>query len=219
MISKTREGARVPSREADFLEYTKGSQPIIGGMRDVGGLTVKQTSKGVFYDNVQSAIDDLKTISIKDIGEVTINTTGQNPQGSPQIQRIKFDGVVSEMPAGKPEAPRMLRVFGYPFKISSGDTASAITTRVLDRLVKEKDEGRVFKEVQRSLADGVTIDVTFLDTQDHDVLDVSSHGIQVTSTIQSPARNGYGAWNILGTQKVVFDGGKTSTMYFYERIA
>ncbi|UQJ95038.1 baseplate wedge subunit tail pin [Klebsiella phage CPRSA] len=65
-ISKTREGARVLSKEADYLQYdTYGKLPLIGGKRSIGEPNIDQTKRGVLYGNVQSAIDTCIRLSSK----------------------------------------------------------------------------------------------------------------------------------------------------------
>ena len=95
-ISKTREGARVLSKEADYLQYdTYGKLPLIGGKRSIGEPNIDQTKRGVLYGNVQSAIDDLYTLieQIPINGVVTM-TEDAPPIAVQQVESVSFDGIV-----------------------------------------------------------------------------------------------------------------------------
>lgn len=57
-------------------------EPLIGGKRTIGGANVDQLRKGVDYPNVQSAIDDLYSLS----QQIPINGVIMMTEDSPLLR-------------------------------------------------------------------------------------------------------------------------------------
>lgn len=125
-ISKTREGARVLSKEADYLQYdTYGKLPLIGGKRSIGEPNIDQTKRGVLYGNVQSAIDDLYTLieQIPINGVVTM-TEDAPPIAVQQVESVSFDGIVQNIDSDQEQA--VVHVYGFPFIFDNGTNAATV---------------------------------------------------------------------------------------------
>ena len=95
-MSKTQSLSQNFSRWANFLKFATTKDNIISGnTQPYGSPTIKQTQDGIFYPNVQSAIDDVASLYTLPINSVVINTDGISPAGKQQIDRYTFTGVVA----------------------------------------------------------------------------------------------------------------------------
>lgn len=217
-ISKTREGARVPSREADFLQFNVGTkQPLIGGKRSIGGANIDQTSRGVMYDNVQSAIDDLYSLSEQvPINAVITMTEDDPPIAIQQVESLTFDGTVQN--PNPEETQATIHVYGFPFVFDNTTNASTVCETVYNKFTEFVAEDKYFDEVNRKGLNGEILEVRFIDSVPHPATVVNENGITITGVIDVNARSGYGSWTKLGegtlpgvTPEVV--------VYYFKRIA
>lgn len=214
MISKTRSKASVFSSDAAFISYDPGSKdPVIGDIRPIGGLNVDQSRKGSFINNVQSAIDDLYSISMLNVGDVLVTTNSTPPEAAGQIETLSFTGTVTNKhdPAAKKV---VIEVLGYPFVVNVGTSNVALCEMVTTKFTELKDKSILFSKVQRKGTGNDQIEIQYIDSNAHEATVVEKYGISVRGEINSPARYGYGAWSRLGTEEK-FD----STLFYFKRIA
>lgn len=217
-ISKTREGAKVPSREADFLEYEIGTKaPLIGGKRSIGGANIDQTSKGVNYPNVQSAIDDLYTLveQIPVNGIVTM-AVDEPPIAIQQVESITFSGTVLNADPGQTKAT--VHVYGFPFTFDNNTNASTVCETVFDKFTEFVAEEKYFDMVNRKGVNGDILEVRFIDSVPHPATAKTENGIGMNGTIDVAAKSGYGTWSKLGSAELP---GVTPavTVYYFKRIS
>lgn len=217
-ISKTREGAKVPSRESDFLEYDIGNKrPVIGGKRSIGGANIDQTRRGVTYPNVQSAIDDLYTISEQiPINAILTTTEDAPPIAIQQVESITFSGVVLNPDPNETKA--VIYVYGFPFVFNNNTNASTVCETVYNKFTDFANDEKYFDLVTRKGTSGEVLEVRFIDCVPHDVTNITENGITQAGTIDVPARSGYGTWTKLG------EGDLPSVtpavhIYYFKRIA
>ncbi|QDH49024.1 baseplate wedge and tail pin protein [Pantoea phage Phynn] len=217
IISKTREGAKVASREADFLQYNPGSKdPVIGGKRPIGGANVDQTRKGVDYANVQSAIDDL--YSMKDqmpINAVLTTTDDFPPTAVQQVETLTFSGEVINP---NPDYTfSIIEVYGIPFRFENNTNASSVCEAVYNKFNEMAESEQLFDLATRKGTEGEILEVRFIDSLPHPVTSFTSHGVTVEGTIDVQARAGYGTWSKLGESDLPVD--PAVHVYYFKRIA
>lgn len=214
MTSKTRSKASVFSSDAAFISYDPGSKdPVIGGSRPIGGVNVDQTRKGSYVDNVQSAIDDLYSLSMIRIGDILVTTNSTPPQAAGQIETLSFAGTVNNQ--HNPEAKKVLiEVLGYPFIVDNGTSGVALCEKVTAKFTELMNKNNVFKQVKRKGSGNDQIEIHYIDSLPHEVTNINKYGITITGNIDSPARMGYGSWSRMGTEEKF-----NTTLYYFKRIA
>lgn len=216
-ISKTREGAKVASREANFLEYDPGKKdPVIGGKRSIGGANIDQTRQGVTYPNVQSAIDDLYSLSQQiTINGVLMTTEDSPPTAIQQVETLTFSGEVQNV---NPELTKaVVHVYGYPFIFDNTTNASSVCEAVYNAFNTMVENEEVFDMVTRKGTEGEILEVRFIDSNPHPVTNITENGMTITGNIDVQARAGYGTWSKLGEADLPVD--PVVHVYYFKRIA
>lgn len=217
-ISKTREGAKVVSREADFLQYNPGTgrNPDIGGKRSIGGPNIDQTRRGVDYANIQSAIDDLYSMSQQLPPNAVLMTTDSTPPiAIQQVETITFSGIVTNTNPSQEKAT--IHVYGYPFVFDNTTNASSVCERVYNFFSDMVNNEQVFDMVSRKGTDGDMLEVRYIDAVPHAVTNLTEHGITQLGTIDVEAKAGYGDWTKLGEGDLPTD--PAVHVYYFKRIA
>lgn len=212
--------AGVISRNADFLGYS----PTLGDIdvmnrQAVGSVTISQTSKGFYEPNVQSAINDVHSLSILPINSIVINSDGISPEGQSQVDDWIFTGTVSNEsdPVG---TEVIIPVFGFPVKALVGDNAEEFATKVKTSLAEAVTNRMAINSYTDHPTDGNTIQVTYIDNQAHNLESYYSYGITISASSVSPSKPGYGDWSRIGAQTITFDGSSDQTiLYYFKRIA
>nr|DAG81239.1 MAG TPA: baseplate wedge subunit [Caudoviricetes sp.] len=214
MISKTRSKASAFSNDAAFISYDPGSKdPVIGGSRPIGGVNVDQSRKGSYINNVQSAIDDLYSLSMIRIGDVLVTTNSTPPQAAGQIETLTFAGTVNNQ--HNPEAKKVLiEVLGYPFIVDNGTSGVSLCEKVTEKFTKLMEQNILFKEVKRKGSGNDQLEIHYIDAIPHEATNINKYGITVTGNIDSPAREGYGSWSRMGTEEKF-----NTTLFYFKRIA
>lgn len=216
-ISKTREGAKVPSREADFLQYEMGTkEPLIGGKRTIGGANVDQLRKGVDYPNLQSAVDDLYSLAQQiPINGVLMMTEDSPPTAVQQVETITFSGEV--LNADPDQTKATIHVYGFPFVFDNTTNASTVCETVFNKFTEFVNDEKYFDLVTRKGTNGELLEVRFIDAVPHPVTDEVEHGITMLGTIDVQAKSGYGTWSKLGEVDLAVT--PVVPIYYFKRIA
>lgn len=213
-ISKTREGAKVPSRDAVFLQYNQETADPTGvmGIKPIGGPNVDALINGVNYPNIQNAIDELASIVQLPINTIYCSTENQAPVGTQQSERLTFDGQVQ----GEVGKKAVVYVYGVPVECNVGDNADAVCNKVLAEFIKMRDSNVAFSTVERQAGGVIPIlNIKFIDNCNHVNLgNFSSAGITVQREVLSPGQSGYGTWTFLGQEAKFSD-----VFYYFKRIA
>ncbi|AHY25142.1 baseplate wedge subunit [Pectobacterium bacteriophage PM2] len=213
-----RNKAGVVSRFADFLQFITNPFKTneVAGERPIGGVSATQTSKGVFYPTVQSAIDDLSGRCDLEINSVIVNTDGIVPGFVNQSDQIKFSGTVIGT------GTKMIYVLGFPVIIDSSDTPEIIATKAEAVLIEAVINSIAIKSVSVDNTDASILNITYNDYQNHVFEEDVQHGVKITQTTVVSPRAGYGNWERLGTQSVTLTGGTvngTITLYYFQRVS
>lgn len=216
-ISKTREGAKVPSREADFLQYTMGTkEPIIGGKRTIGDANIDQLSKGVDYPNVQSAIDDLYSwVQQIPINGVIMMAEDAPPKAIQQVESITFGGMVQNPDPAITKAT--IHVYGFPFVFDNTTNASTVCEAVYNKFNDFATHEKYFDSVARKGVNGDILEVRFIDAVPHPATNETENGITKVGSIDVQAKSGYGDWVKLGSASLAVT--PAVTIYYFKRIA
>ena len=214
MISKTRSKATVFSSDAAFISYDPGSKdPVIGDSRPIGGVNVDQSRKGSYVSNVQSAIDDLYSLSMIRTGDVLVTTNSTPPQAAGQIETLSFTGTVTNK--HDPEAKKVqIDVLGYPFIVNVGISNVALCEMVTAKFTDLMNKNEVFSKVKRKGSGNDQIEIQYIDSLEHEATVIEKYGISIRGEINSPARYGYGAWSRMGTEEKF-----GTTLFYFKRIA
>lgn len=214
MISKTRSKASAFSNDAAFISYDPGSKdPIIGNSRPIGGVNADQSRKGSYISNVQSAIDDLYTLSMIRVGDILVTTNSTAPQAAGQIETLTFAGTVNNQ--HNPEAKKVqIDVLGYPFIVDNGTSGVSLCEKVTAKFTELMDQNIMFSQVKRKGSGNDQIEIHYIDSVEHEATNINKYGITVTGNIDSPARVGYGSWSRMGTEEKF-----GTTLFYFKRIA
>lgn len=214
MISKTRSKATAFSSDAAFISYDPGSKdPIIGNIRPIGGVNADQSRKGSYINNVQSAIDDLYSLSMIRVGDVLVSTNSTSPQSAGQIETLTFTGTVTNKhdPAAKKV---LIEVLGYPFVVNVGTSNVALCETVANKFTELMNKGNIFANVKRKGSGNDQIEIQYIDSLEHSATVIEKYGISIRGVINSPARYGYGSWSKMGTEEKF-----GTTLFYFKRIA
>ena len=222
--SNTREGAKVISRSADYLEYRQNkNNPVIGDTNDIGSYSTDQTNAGVWYPTVQAAIEDLYSISIGNVGDIKINTTGTMPSGSSQIGRVSFDGQVDiiQYNSNEPIKSVMIDVLGIPLELTQGETSDQIAAKFEQAGKDYVLKNLLFSDINQMSDSPSIVEFQHNDYRTHSYPDAGKkYGLNINFSVSSPCRNGVGTWVFIGQEAKTFAGSDTvTTLYYYKRIA
>lgn len=219
MITKALEGAHNTARKATHIEYMTKPGTQVMGVRNIGGPTVDSFISGVNYPNVQSAIDELQTLTMLPIDAIYISGVQVSPEGVRQAEMLTFSGSVLPSELNK----SVITVYGIPFVIAAGTNADAVCDIVLAKFEEMRDAGILFHSVQRQ--SGTTtpiIEVQFIDSAEHgNIESFSSWGIVVQREITVPGKPGYGNWEYVGKETKTLTGGAVTgqfDLYYFKRI-
>lgn len=222
MFTKTRGGAEVQSRKADYLEFSPdGAQAIVGNKNPIGMTTTTQTQLGVWYPNIQAAIDDLSSMVTGNIGDISINTSGLNPAGVQQVTEIAFSGtavVQQSIAPGTIITSAKTVILGFPITVDDGDTSDQIATKLKAEMDKYVLENKVIDNVSQDTVDPGILNIRHIDYQSHDVQNFDVFGVSAVMTVASPPKVGYGTWFKIGQEAKVF-GATSYTLHYFQRIA
>ena len=216
-ISKNTTLSQNYSKMASFSKFeVKKNDILVGNNQPYGSVTIEQTKEGIMYPNVQAAIDDMVALYTLPINTIITNTDGISPGGISQVDSFNFDGTVSYN--GLPNGTSVkFNFFGFYTDVLVGDTADEVASKVKIQLGIAASQGLVFDSVEN----GQTLDVLqirYNDTQDHYLEEFTELGITVTPSTLSPAKNGYGSWSRIGTEKKTLDGSSGEiTIYYFKR--
>ena len=214
------------SNTADAIEYRTDSKVIaLANKNPVGALTLDQMARGFTSSNVQSAIDDLSSMSFMDVGGVQINTTGVSPAGVQQTTRATFSGAVAiEDPLSDVSATssstRIVNILGVSITLDQGETADHVATKFADALQIYSTKGIAVDTVQQNTTVPTIVDFRHLDYYNHYFDSIYINGITISFTILSPAKYGYGDWFKIGQEDKTFgDSSSTISFHYYQRLS
>lgn len=224
MHTKTRGGAELQSRLADYLEFTPSSvnTAIIGNKNPIGATSTKQTSKGVWYPNVQAAIDDLASICTQPINSVVMNTDGINPAGTQQVTQLVFSGTASvNISLGESILTKAkYQIMGFTIEVQDGDSSDIIATKLKTVMDAAALKNIAIDACIKDPINPSQLSIRHIDFQNHVAVSAKFLGITMTATVSSPAKFGYGTWFRLGQIATTMDGASTpETIHYFKRIA
>lgn len=205
------------SRDAGFHKFeTQLNNIIIGNNTPYGSATIEQLKHGVEYPNVQSAIDDVYTLSVLPINTVIINDDGISPAGLSQTDTFVFSGIVKD--EMKPTGDKSIFDFyGIPVEVLVGDTAEEVASKTKFQIETYISKNIGFSVVQSGASLDI-LQITYSDYKNHNLKPFTSKNIGVVPSISSPAKHGYGTWTRLGTESKTLSGGTGAiTLYYFKR--
>ncbi|QOI66656.1 hypothetical protein [Erwinia phage FBB1] len=219
--TKTREGAKVSSRNADAIEYRQNlNNPLVGDTNDIGGIGNEQIEKGIWYPNVQSALEDLSSLILGNIGDVDINTTGTSPQGVQQLGNVKFSGTVAFITEQTETTSKIVEIMGIPVTLESGETADQVAVKFVNAVKPYINDNKLFAQIEQMSSDPTTVEFRHIDYRDHTYTNQKMYGIEANFTLSSPARKGVGTWIKLGQEAKTFEGADDPvTLHYFKRLA
>lgn len=204
-MSKTVTLSQNVSRDSSFLEYTvEEGSIIIGNNQPVGSVSIEQIAKGVEYPNVQDAIGDAATLGILPINAVVITTDEISPAGIHQVDNIVFSGKVNDPNKGLQEEMQIV-IFGIPVTIKNGYTAEQVAMAAKIQFEIYMAAGKAFNFVNMGATNNI-LEIGYLDFKKHVLEPYVVNGLSITQTIVNPNKPGYGLWQVMGNQKITFEG-------------
>lgn len=210
----TNNKASIRSREAVDIQFkvVPDNTDVLGNQA-YGSCTITSLDKGVSFANAQSAIEDVRNMAVNDIGTIITNDTGISPAGQAQSDKWTISGSITSVD------PVTLSIFGVPVKAVNGDSGTELAVKLLAAIQTVMVEIGIFDTASIDSGDPSTLNIKFKDNQTHTLTQDIQYGINVTQTIVSPAKPGYGAWARMGSQDITFDGQPTATtLHYFKRI-
>lgn len=215
MHSNTNGKSKLVSRNGDFLEYRQNNDVIVGGKNPIGSTTIDQGKRGILFPTIQSAIDDLYSMTILPIGSILTNTTGFNPQGESQVTRIVFGDSYSIPEDDNSNGKYYINILGIDMYLNISDiqNRSNFITEVESILNENISNGFILSYLQK--VDDNTYDVKFIDNQYHEATSYGNPNIiTITESIISEFNHGYGTWVKLGQEEKF-----SEVIHYFKRIA
>lgn len=204
------------SRWASKLKFNVGKNILVGDTQPYGSLTIDQTKDGVDYPNIQSAIDDLASLTILPIDSVLVNTNGISPAGVQQTDEYTFTGVVGVEGKSTGDVVKF-NCFGFCTNVLIGDSADQVAGKVKTTLQLSAQNQVVFNTITTGSQLNI-LQCKYNDVQSHDLIGYVDVGIKIDVSIMSPAKQGYGVWTRIGTQTITLDGSTAPvTLYYFKR--
>lgn len=218
MFSLTRSKAGLVSRLADYLQFRTNpkNENVIAGQRELGGVSASQTSKGIFYPTVQSAIDDLYGRAELPVGSVVMAMTNEPPKTINQSDQLAFTGEV----AGEVGEQIMIYVLGFPVIVEGTDSAILVASKAQAVLTQAVVDSIAIQSVEIDAADASVLNITYNDYQNHVFEPETQYGITMTQTIVVEPQPGYGIWEWLGGASTTLVGGSINgpaTFHYFQR--
>lgn len=212
MISKTREGAKVFSRQAKALELDQHDlyEGQIKGVAKIGSPTVDSLQLGVEFPNVQSAIEDIANSYQVPISGVSFFMNDQPPGGTQMVERITVIGTAAET---------FVEIYGIKVKVNIGDNQNNITTAIKAKLDEYKANKIAISDVTAVSGAGNQLDVKFIDTNNHVNYQYLRSDVKITGATSTRAVPGYGTWTKLGHTNITDTEGGTTQVFAYRRIS
>lgn len=222
MISKTREGAKVPSRKTVYSEFDNSSSPIdfVGGRARLGGPSVDALQVGITYPNAQDAINELRATARIPLNCVMVSTDSTPPTAISQAETITFGGTVAGKTTNPAITKAIVHVLGMPFLFDIGTNADVVCNAVVTAFQDLRDAGKIFKTIQRKA--GTTtpiIELEYNDNVAHEISSYTESGISIARAITQPARDGYGQWSLIGQETKAAFNPPNTILYYYKRVA
>ncbi len=221
MKTLTNKKAGVISRHASYLEFQNTSKNItaVMGQRAIGGPSATQTTEGIFYPTVQSAIDDIAFRYELPVGSVITNTNNLSPAAISQSDKIKFTGSISGAGVGDTV---LFFIFGIPVEVIVGDSAVLVASKVNDALLTAVADSLIVSSSAIDSVDQSILNITYNDYQNHNFAPFAQYGCTLSQTITQQPRGGYGSWEYLGTSTQTLSGGTANgaiSLYHYKRVS
>ncbi|ASD52071.1 baseplate wedge subunit [Pseudomonas phage PspYZU05] len=210
--------ASVRNRHASSVSFeTVQDNTDVLGNQAYGTVTISQLAEGINYNNVQSAIEDIRNIAILDVDSIIINDSGVSPAGQPQVDTWKINGTITDTEGGV----KTIDIFGVPVKVNVGDAGTEIAVKLLAAIQTIQVEvGHIFDTVSIDSGNPTMLNIRYTDNQKHILTPKTQYGVSVIQNIISPAKPGYGAWTRIGAQTLTFDGQPSpTTLHYFKRIA
>ena len=215
VFSKTREGAKVFSREANYLEFETDNKDLsVGNKAPYGSPSLKQTQHDIWYPTVQAAIDDVRSLSPTFLGEIKM-TIGTDPNPVKQQTRMTITGVCN---LGSDVEEQYLDILGFKIKMVSGDDGNTTAAKWKAAADGYAAAGIAIDKIQIAGSSQNIVEITHLDYQNHSFEDFRWNGISVSFGIISPPQMGYGSWLNLGTEDKTI-GLNTYKVTYWQRMS
>lgn len=195
----------------DILFDNKGLPSDVGDTNPIGQYNAKQAVLGSTVDNVQSAIEDLYSLTIDPIkvGGVYVSTDATSPAAIKHVEVITFVGDEID----KFAQDTTYFILGENFKFPPLTTVEVMITQILDRFEELVIQEKLITSVVRT--DTKVLQFTFIDSVPKDLsISYSKNGVSYTSALDTQGRPGYGTWFKIGQEDKF-----SETLHYYKRIA
>lgn len=212
--TRSRDGSKIRSRRATDLEFIQ--EPVMDALSVVGNIgnaTLQDITKHVDFPTVQNAISDAAYVGRLNQNSIIINTDNTDPGGSPQIDTLVFSGLVSSPNAGD---LAVLDIFGRRVSVPDGSSATAVRDATLAMLLDFESKDLYVRDVVQLGTD--TINFSYRDMRDHTPEPWVQYGMTMGWTVGSPARYGYGYWNMFLSEDKTANDTSVVKLYYWKRI-
>lgn len=212
--TRARDGSKIRSRKSTDHEFIQ--TPVMDTLSVVGNIgnaTLQDITKHVDFPTVQNAISDAAYVGRLNVNSIIINTDNTDPGGSPQLDTLVFSGLVSSPNAGD---VAILDIFGRRVTVPDGSSATAVRDATLEMLLDFQTNDLYVRDVVPLGTD--TINFAYRDMRDHTPEPWSQYGMTMNWSVGSPARYGYGYWNMFLSEDKTANDTSVVKLYYWKRI-
>lgn len=209
---KSRIISKFKSNNARDIFFDNGGLPAkVGDINPIGNYNANQAILGSKESNVQSAIEDLYSLTVDPIkvGGVYISTDSTAPSSIKHVEVVTFIGdQISEY-----AQDTTFFILGELFKFEPETTAEIVISTILTRFEQLAIETKLITKVIRR--NTRVLEFTFIDSVPKNItMNYEKNGISYTSETELQGNPGYGTWIKIGLEEKF-----EHTLHYFKRIA
>lgn len=220
-ISKTLANVKNETGDSRGILVNLPETPVLGNSDSIQTPTYIDAVLGVDIPNVNSSIMNLTNISVLPINTIIVNSDGISPQGLGQQLRITFTGTYEPFGVVDPKIVIYeTKIAGVPVKLKKGATTLEITEEFFKSCSNMVQNSLYFsKAIMGDLENPHSVIVDLI-TPNTVIPENQQIGPKLTVEFEevSPAKLGYGLWDLIGSETKTF-GSVEQEFYYFKRIA
>lgn len=209
--------------DARGLAVIAEPNPVIGNGNSIPDPSYSDIILGVTKPNINSSIKNLINISVLPINSVIINTDGVSPQGQGQQLKLTFSGKYDPFGIIAPGTEVLkTEILGVPVELSIENSTLDVVEAFFKSATNLVDKGVYFSNVSMVGTSEPHAILVELITPDLYTPITQQVGNQLVIDFEevSPAKLGYGVWDLIGSETKTFSGVEApQELYYFKRIA
>lgn len=184
------------------FDNSQGRVAQIGGKSKVGDPCIDALSQGVSYPNVFSALQQIENTMIP-VNGILFTAENYDPAGIGTTERITV-----QLPNQSVQNNGIIYIYGIPVELKIGEALTTVTQKISDKLALMIENDLGIDNIYRPVGTQDVLDVTFIDRNYHEVVDIDDTvlGVKITGEIIVQPQTGYGTWDKIGVNDTLVPG-------------